>query len=123
MHHGFVRIGPVFIVNGQPPEVLKPGEGALDNPSFWHRDKSVRPFVRPEYDIQVAIPSCRSTSMATGRGNPFPSIVESVTYPHWSSIHAACCTAGIHRFRLLRSACPFRPELAIAFCSFTVHPS
>lgn len=23
MHHGFVRIGPVFIVNGQSPEVLE----------------------------------------------------------------------------------------------------
>ena len=55
MHHGFVRIGPVFIVNGQSPEVLEPWESALDNPSFWHGDKSVRPFVRPEYDIQVAM--------------------------------------------------------------------
>ena len=34
MQHGFVRIGPVFVINGQPPEVLKPGEGAFDNPSF-----------------------------------------------------------------------------------------
>jgi len=37
MHHGFVRIGPVFVINGQPPEVLKPGEGALDNPIFLAR--------------------------------------------------------------------------------------
>ena len=43
MHHGFVRVSPVFVINGQPPEVLKPGEGAFDNPSFWHVDKSVRP--------------------------------------------------------------------------------
>ena len=53
MHHGFVRVSPVFVINGQPPEVLKPGESALDNPSFWHGDKSVRAFVRPEYDFQV----------------------------------------------------------------------
>ena len=54
MQHGFVRVSPVFVINGQPPEVLKPGESALDNPSFWHRDKSVRPFVRPEHDVQFA---------------------------------------------------------------------
>ena len=53
MHHGFVRVSPVFVINGQPPEVLKPGEGALDNPSSWHGDKSVRAFVSPEYDFQV----------------------------------------------------------------------
>ena len=53
MQHGFVRVSPVFIINGQSPEVFKPGESALDNPSFWHGKKSVRLFVRPEYDIQV----------------------------------------------------------------------
>ena len=51
MHHGFVRVSPVFVINGQPPEVFKPGESALYNPSFWHGKKSVRVFVRPEYDI------------------------------------------------------------------------
>ena len=54
MHHGFVRVGPVFIVNGQSPEVLKPGEGAFDNPSFGKGDKFVRLLVRPEHDVQFA---------------------------------------------------------------------
>lgn len=34
MQHGFVRVSPVFIINGQSPEVLEPGESALYNPSF-----------------------------------------------------------------------------------------
>ncbi len=53
MQHGFVCVSPVLVVNGQSPEVFKPGESALYNPSFWHGKKSVRVFVRPEYDIQV----------------------------------------------------------------------
>ena len=52
MQHGFVRVSPVFIINGQSPEVFKPGESALYNPSFWHGKKSVRLFVRPGKDIQ-----------------------------------------------------------------------
>ena len=55
MQHGFVRVSTVFIVNGKPPEVFKPGESALYNPFFRHGYKSVRAFVGPEYDIQVAM--------------------------------------------------------------------
>ena len=79
MQHGFVRVSPVFIINGQSPEVFKPGESALYNPSFWHGKKSVRLFVRPEYDIQVTtqqsldrVPDSLA-SVTSVRQNPFQS--------------------------------------------------
>ncbi len=77
MQHGFVCVSPIFVVNGQSPEVFKPGESALYNPSFWHGKKSVRVFVRPEYDIQVTtqqsldrVPDCLA-SVTSIRQNPF----------------------------------------------------
>ena len=51
----------------------------------------------------------------SGQGHAVPSTVERVTYPHWVSIHEACCPAGIQRFRVLRSVTSFLPETAMDF--------
>ncbi len=55
MNYCQVGVSPVFVVHGQPPEVLEPREGSLYNPSFWQGDKFVRLFVRPKHDLQSAV--------------------------------------------------------------------
>ena len=54
MDHGLGGFGVELVVQGNPPEVVQPGERPFDNPSQGDDTELFRAFVRPKHDLKLA---------------------------------------------------------------------
>lgn len=59
LHDGFRCLCEILVVKGEPPEVLLPDEGVLDDPPIGQYVEPGRAVVRPEDDLEVPSDSFR----------------------------------------------------------------